>query len=34
VARTEDYNAVINADTYQYYAEDVAFAMAASAGRQ
>jgi len=33
LARTEDYNAVINADTYQYYAEDVAFAVAAAAAQ-
>ena len=34
MALTEDYNAVINADTYQYFSEDVGFAAVAVAGRQ
>lgn len=33
LARTRDYWAVRNADTYQYYTEDVAFALAAAANR-
>ena len=34
LARTQDYNAVINADTYQYFSEDIGFAVAADAAAQ